>query len=132
MTSEDASHSEVEPLERPPFAESLKCVFRTRRSKPASRWRIRRYAVPVKFDEDNEREDRYLLQCLDKSVLRFRVNAVHRSQVFLPVSLAESLSELFQELLSVAAPSLSAFLPVHLSAPHSVHLLWFLLVNISE
>lgn len=99
MTSEDASHSEVEPLERPPFAESLKCVFRTRRSKPASRWRIRRYAVPVKFDEDNEREDRYLLHCLDKSVLRFRVNAVHCSLIFLPVSLAESLSELFQELL---------------------------------
>lgn len=47
-----------------------------------------RYAGPVKFDEDNEREDRNLLQCLDKSVLRFRVNAVHRSQVFLPVSLA--------------------------------------------
>lgn len=130
MASEDASHSEVEPLERPPFAESLKRVFRTRRSKPASRWRIRRYAGPVKFDEDNEREDRNLLQCLDKSVLRFRVNAVHRSQVFRPVSLAESLSELFQELLSVAAPSLSAFLPVPRSVLHSVPLLWFLLENI--
>ena len=87
MASEYASHSEVEPLERSPFAESLKRIFRTRRSKPASRWRIRRYAGPVKFDEDNEREDRNLLQCLDKSVLRFRVNAVHRSQVFLPVPL---------------------------------------------
>lgn len=130
MASEDASHSEVEPFERPPFAESLKCIFRTRRSKPASRWRIRRYAVPVKFDEDNEREDRYLLQCLYKSVLRFRVNAVHRSLIFLPVSLAESLSELFQELLSVAAPSLSAFLPVPLAVLPPVHLLWFLLVNI--
>ena len=129
MASEDASHSEVEPLERPPFAEGLKRVFRTRRSKPASRWSIRRYAVPVKFDEDNEREDRNLLQCLDKSVLRFRVNAVHRSLVFLPDSLAESLSELFQELLSVAAPSLSAFRPVHPSAPHSVPLLWFLQEN---
>lgn len=130
MTSEDASHSEVESFERPPFAESLKCVFRTRRSKPASRWRIRRYAVPVKFDEDNEREDRYLLQCLDKSVLRFRVNAVHRSLMFLPVSLAESLSELSQELLSVAAPSLSAFLPVYPSAPPPVSLVWLLLENI--
>lgn len=130
MTSEDASHSEVEPFERPPFAKSLKRVFRTRRSKPASRWRIRRYAGTVKFDEDNEREDRYLLQCLDKSVLRFRVNAVHRSLIFLPVSLAESLSELFQELLSVAAPSLSAFRPVHLSVLPPVHLLWFLLENI--
>lgn len=130
MTSEDASHSEVEPLERPPFAESLKRIFRTRRGEPASRWRIRRYAVPVKFDEDNEREDRYLLHCLDKSVLRFRVNAVHRSLIFLPVSLAESLSELFQELLSVSAPSLSASLPVYLSVLHSVPRLWFLLVNI--
>lgn len=87
MASEYASHSEIETLERPPFAESLKCVFRTRRSKPASRRCIRRYAVPVKFDEDNERENRNLLQCLDKSVLRFRVNAVHRYLLFLLVPL---------------------------------------------
>lgn len=127
MASEYASHSEVEPLERSPFAESLKCVFRTRRRESASRWRIRRYAGTVKFDEDNEREDRNLLQCLDKSVLRFRVNAVHRSQVFLPDSLAgslvESLSELLLELLAVAVPSLSAFLPEHLSVQHSGPLL---------
>ena len=81
----------------------------------------------VKFDEDNEREDRNLLQSLDKSVLRFRVNAVHRSQVFRPDSLAgalvESLSELLLELLSVAVTSLSAFLPEHLSVPHSEPLL---------
>lgn len=119
MASEYASHSEVEPLERPPFAESLKRVFRTRRSKPASRWRIGRYAGAVKFDEDNERENRNLLQCLDKSVLRFRVNAVHRSQVFLP----DSLSELLLELLSVAVTSLSAFLPEPLSVQHSGPLL---------
>ena len=87
MTTKQSSDGEVQPLEWPPFAESLKCVFCTRRREPASRWRIRRYARPVKFDEDNEREDRNLLQCLDKSVLRFRVNAVHRSQVFRPVPL---------------------------------------------
>lgn len=113
MASEYASHSEVEPLERSPFAESLKCVFRTRRRESASRRRIRRYAGPVKFDEDNEREDRNLLQCLDKSVLRFRVNAVHRSQVFRPVPL-------------FVLP------PVHLAVLPPVHLLWSLLMNVSE
>ena len=60
MTAQQTADGEIKPLERAPFAERLERILGTSRRKAACRRRVRRYALAVKCDKDNEREYRDL------------------------------------------------------------------------
>lgn len=58
MTAQQTADGEIKPLERTPFAERLERILGTSRREAACRRRIRRYALAVKCDKDNERKYR--------------------------------------------------------------------------
>lgn len=60
MTAQQTADGEIKPLERTPFAERLERILGTSRRETACRRRVRRYALAVKCDKDNEREYRDL------------------------------------------------------------------------
>ena len=60
MTAQQTADGEIKPLERTPFAERLERILGTSRREAACRRRVRRYALAVKCDKDNEREYRDL------------------------------------------------------------------------
>lgn len=60
MTAQQAADGKIKPLERAPFAERLECILGTSRREAACRRRVRRYALAVKCDKDNERKYRDL------------------------------------------------------------------------
>ena len=60
MTAQQTADGEIKPLERAPFAERLERILGTSRREAACRRRIRRYALAVKCDKDNERKYRDL------------------------------------------------------------------------
>lgn len=60
MTAQQTADGEIKPLERAPFAERLERILGTSRREAACRRRVRRYALAVKCDKDNEREYRDL------------------------------------------------------------------------
>lgn len=60
MTAQQTADGEIKPLERAPFTERLERILGTRRRETACRRRIRRYALAIKCDKDNERKYRDL------------------------------------------------------------------------
>lgn len=60
MTAQQTADGEIKPLERAPFAERLERILGTSRREAACRRRVRRYALAIKCDKDNEREYRDL------------------------------------------------------------------------
>lgn len=60
MTAQQTADGKIKPLERTPFAERLERILGTSRRETACRRRVRRYALAVKCDKDNEREYRDL------------------------------------------------------------------------
>ena len=60
MTAQQTADGEIKPLERTPFAERLERILGASRREAACRRRVRRYALAVKCDKDNEREYRDL------------------------------------------------------------------------
>ena len=60
MTAQQTADGEIKPLERAPFAERLERILGTSRREAACRRCVRRYALAVKCDKDNEREYRDL------------------------------------------------------------------------
>ena len=60
MTAQQTADGKIKPLERAPFTERLERILGTSRCETTCRRRIRRYALAVKCDQDNEREYRDL------------------------------------------------------------------------
>ena len=60
MTAQQTADGKIKPLERAPFAERLERILGTSWREAACRRRVRRYALAVKCDKDNEREYRDL------------------------------------------------------------------------
>lgn len=60
MTAQQTADGKIKPLERTPFAERLERILGTSRREAACRRCIRRYALAIKCDKDNEREYRDL------------------------------------------------------------------------
>ena len=60
MTAQQTADGKIKPLERAPFAERLERILGTSRREAACRRRVRRYALAVKCDKDNERKYRDL------------------------------------------------------------------------
>ena len=60
MTAQQTADGKIKPLERTPFAERLERILGTSRREAACRRRVRRYALAIKCDKDNEREYRDL------------------------------------------------------------------------
>ena len=60
MTAQQTADGKIKPLERTPFAERLERILGTSRCETACRRRVRRYALAVKCDKDNERKYRDL------------------------------------------------------------------------
>lgn len=60
MTAQQTADGKIKSLERTPFAERLERILGTSRREAACRRRVRRYALAVKCDKDNEREYRDL------------------------------------------------------------------------
>ncbi len=60
MTAQQTADGKIKSLERAPFAERLERILGTSRREAACRRRVRRYALAVKCDKDNEREYRDL------------------------------------------------------------------------
>ena len=60
MTAQQTADGKIKPLERAPFAECLERILGTSRRETACRRRVRRYALAIKCDKDNEREYRDL------------------------------------------------------------------------
>ena len=60
MTAQQTADGKIKPLERTPFAERLERILGTSRREAACRRCVRRYALAVKCDKDNEREYRDL------------------------------------------------------------------------
>lgn len=54
MTAQQTADGKIKPLERTPFAECLERILGTSRCETTCRRRIRRYALAVKCDKDNE------------------------------------------------------------------------------
>lgn len=60
MTAQQTADGKIKPFERAPFAERLERILGTSRREAACRRRVRRYALAIKCDKDNEREYRDL------------------------------------------------------------------------
>ena len=60
MTAQQTADGKIKSLERTPFAERLERILGTSRREAACRRRVRRYALAIKCDKDNEREYRDL------------------------------------------------------------------------
>lgn len=60
MTAQQTADGKIKPLERTPFAERLERILGTSRREAACRRCVRRYALAIKCDKDNEREYRDL------------------------------------------------------------------------
>lgn len=60
MTAQQTADGKIKPLERTPFAERLERILGTSRREAACRRRVRRYALAIKCDKNNEREYRDL------------------------------------------------------------------------
>lgn len=60
MTAQQTADGKIKSLERTPFAECLERILGTSRREAACRRRVRRYALAIKCDKDNEREYRDL------------------------------------------------------------------------
>ena len=60
MTAQQTADGKIKSLERTPFAERLERILGTSRREAACRRCVRRYALAVKCDKDNEREYRDL------------------------------------------------------------------------
>lgn len=60
MTAQQTADGKIKPLERTPFAERLESILGTSRREAACRRCVRRYALAIKCDKDNEREYRDL------------------------------------------------------------------------
>ena len=60
MTAQQTADGKIKPLERTPFAERLERIRGTSRREAACRRRVRRYALAIKCDKNNEREYRDL------------------------------------------------------------------------
>ena len=60
MAAQQTADGEIKPLERAPFAERLERILGTSRREAACRRRVRRYALAIKCDKDNERKYRDL------------------------------------------------------------------------
>lgn len=60
MTAQQTADGKIKPLERTPFAERLERILGTSRREAACRRCVRRYALAIKCDKDNERKYRDL------------------------------------------------------------------------
>lgn len=60
MTAQQTADGKIKPLERTPFAERLERILGTSRREAACRRRVRRYALAIKCDKNNERKYRDL------------------------------------------------------------------------
>lgn len=58
MTAQKTADGKIKPLERAPFAERLERILGTSRREAACRRRVRRYALAIKCDKNNERKYR--------------------------------------------------------------------------
>lgn len=60
MTAQQTADGKIKPLERTPFAERLERILGTSRREAACRRCVRRYALAIKCDKNNERKYRDL------------------------------------------------------------------------
>lgn len=60
MTAQQTADGKIKPLERAPFAERLERILGTSRREAACRRCVRRYALAIKCDKNNERKYRDL------------------------------------------------------------------------